>query len=83
MLLNPLGRANETPFFSIPGSKDNVSLGLPACILELLEGSSELDEDSRSGVGVSVAALKQSVIKFMRGGTGVYSQPSRYLCGFQ
>jgi hypothetical protein len=62
MLLNPLGRTNETPFLGIPGSKDNVSLGLPARILELLEGSSELDKDSRSGVGISVATLKWSVV---------------------
>lgn len=45
MLLNPLGRANDTPFFSIPGSEDDVTLGLPARVCELLESARELDED--------------------------------------
>lgn len=63
VLLNPFSRANETPFLGIPGSKDNVSLGLPASILELLEGPSELDKDSRSRIGISVTALNgQSLI---------------------
>jgi hypothetical protein len=43
VLFNPLGRSDDAPFFSIPGSKDNVALGLPARVCELLEGASKLD----------------------------------------
>jgi hypothetical protein len=58
MLLNPLSGSDDTPFFSIPRSEDNVALGFPARVCKLLEGARKLDEDGRARVGISVAALK-------------------------
>jgi hypothetical protein len=57
VLLNPLGRSNNAPFFSIPRGEDDVALGLPARVGKLLEGARKLDEDGRARVGISVAAL--------------------------
>jgi hypothetical protein len=45
MLLNPFSRSDDAPFFSIPGSENDVALGLPARVCELLESTRELDED--------------------------------------
>ncbi|WXC59851.1 hypothetical protein SNK03_005708 [Fusarium graminearum] len=46
VLLNPLGRSDDAPFFSIPRCEDNVALRLPARVCEFLEGTSKLDKDS-------------------------------------